>query len=173
MKEVTAMQTVEKGTPIKLSMMDDFFDRVRATYDRVALRAYEIFESNGKQPGHGLEDWLKAESELLRPVHLEMVDSGKALVVRGEVPGFKDDEIEVNVEPRRLTITGQRERKDESQKGKTVYTEIHSDQILRVVELPIVVDSEKTTATLKNGVLELEMPKIVAPKNIKVEQTAA
>ncbi len=36
------------------------------TADEIAQRAYEIFEARGGEPGHDLDDWLQAESELLR-----------------------------------------------------------------------------------------------------------
>ena len=36
------------------------------TIDEIAQRAYEIFLARGGEPGHDLDDWLQAESELLR-----------------------------------------------------------------------------------------------------------
>jgi hypothetical protein len=36
------------------------------TTEEIALRAYEIFVARGGGPGHDLDDWLQAESELLR-----------------------------------------------------------------------------------------------------------
>jgi hypothetical protein len=36
------------------------------TTEEIAERAYEIFVARGGQPGHELDDWLQAESELLR-----------------------------------------------------------------------------------------------------------
>jgi DUF2934 family protein len=36
------------------------------TTEEIAQRAYEIFVARGRQPGHDLDDWLQAESELLR-----------------------------------------------------------------------------------------------------------
>ena len=36
------------------------------TTEEIAQRAYEIFVARGEQPGHDLDDWLQAESELLR-----------------------------------------------------------------------------------------------------------
>jgi Protein of unknown function (DUF2934) len=34
-------------------------------HGRIALRAYQIFEERGRKPGHSMEDWLKAEQEVL------------------------------------------------------------------------------------------------------------
>ena len=105
--------------------------------------------------------------DMLHPVHVKMVEAEDSLEVKAEVPGFSEKEIEVSVEPRRLTITGKRETETqrEEKKGKTVYSEFCSNQILRIVDLPASVDAEKTTATLKNGVLQLTMPKAAKAKS--------
>jgi mannose/cellobiose epimerase-like protein (N-acyl-D-glucosamine 2-epimerase family) len=42
--------------------------RMKQVYEAVARRAYELFEGRSYQPGHDVEDWLRAESELLCPV---------------------------------------------------------------------------------------------------------
>jgi hypothetical protein len=36
------------------------------TAEEIAQRAYEIFVGRGGEPGHEIDDWLQAESELLR-----------------------------------------------------------------------------------------------------------
>lgn len=36
--------------------------------ERIARRAYELYEQRGRQGGHDVEDWLKAEQQLLREV---------------------------------------------------------------------------------------------------------
>ena len=90
------------------------------------------------------------------------------------MPGFTTKDLQVSVEPDYLTITGKRETKEEREKeGKVVYSERCADEILRVINLPAAVDPAKVTATLKDGVLEMEMPKAVPPKKIKIEPKAA
>ena len=174
MKGSAALQPVKEPTPLKFVTKDDLFDRVQEIYDSIARRAFELFEGNGQIFGRELEDWLRAESELLHPVHIEVADVGDSLSVRAEVPGFTVKDLEVSVEPERLTITGKRETKGERKKGgKAVYTERCADEILRVIDLPAAVDTTKVAATLKDGVLELEMPKAALAKKIKVEPKAA
>jgi hypothetical protein len=36
---------------------------------KIATRAYEIFERRGKVPGHDVDDWLKAEAEVVWELH--------------------------------------------------------------------------------------------------------
>ncbi len=172
-KSVTALQPMREGLPIRLVPPDDLFDRLRETYDSIARRAFEIFESSGQTFGHDLGDWFRAESELLHPVHLDIAESGNALTVRAEVPGFSAKEIEVSVEPRRLTISGKRETKEERKTGKTIYSERCADQILRVLDLPAEIDTGKVEATLRDGILELAMPKAAEAKKIRVEPKVA
>jgi HSP20 family molecular chaperone IbpA len=142
-------------------------------YDRIALRAFEIFDGGGRLQGRDLADWLQAEVEFLHPVHVEVSDSSGALAVRAEIPGFKANELQINVEPRRVTISGKRETKGESKNEKTIRCETCSDQILRVLELTTAVDPEKVKATLKDGVLVLEMPKVPPAPLVKGESTGA
>ena len=52
--------------------------------------------------------------DLLHPVHVNIAESGESLEVKAEVPGFSEKEIEVSVEPSRLTITGKRETETKS-----------------------------------------------------------
>jgi hypothetical protein len=39
--------------------------RLCPTHDEIALLAYSLYESRGRQEGHQMEDWLRAEQELV------------------------------------------------------------------------------------------------------------
>jgi len=169
-----AVQRAEEK-PVRVTPVKNLMDRINKMSQAIAQRAYEIFEGNGRKFGHDLDDWFKAEMDMLHPVHVNIAESGNNLEVKAEVPGFNEKEIEVSVEPNRLTISGKRETETtkEEKKGKTVYSEFCSNQILRIVDLPASVDAEKTTATLQNGVLQLTMPKAVKAKTIEIKPSAA
>jgi HSP20 family molecular chaperone IbpA len=143
--------------------------RIEEVHNSIARRAFEIFEGSGRWPGRELDDWLRAESELLHPMHLELAESDSNITVRAEVPGFSTKELEINVEPQRLTVIGKRESKEETKKGKTVYSEFCANEILRVVDLPAQVDPSNVNANLKDGILHIELAKAAPPKTIRVE----
>jgi HSP20 family protein len=169
----TAVQVAKQPTSVTPIAFENLFERANSMLNAISRRAYEIFESNGRLFGRDLEDWFRAERELLHPVHVHVTESGDALEVKAEVPGFSEKELEINVEPRRLVITGKRETKKEEKKGKTVYSEACSDQIMRMIDLPADVETEKVTATLKNGVLELNLPKSTKARSVRIEPKAA
>jgi HSP20 family protein len=162
---------------LKLVPPAELFERVGKIYDSVARRAFELFESNGRNIGHDLEHWLRAEAELLHPVHVNMTEGTEGLTVRAEVPGFAANELDVSIEPRRLTISGKRQTKEERKEKKTIFRETCSDEIMRVIDLPVTVDAAKASATLHEGVLELKMPKAEpaakVPIQVKVPNTDA
>jgi HSP20 family molecular chaperone IbpA len=170
----SAVQRTEEK-PVTITPIENLMDRINRISKAITQRAYEIFEGKGRNFGHDLDDWFKAEADLLHPVHVNVVDAGENLEVKAEVPGFSEKEIEVSVEPGRLTITGKRETetRKEDKKGKTVYAESCSNQILRIVDLPASVDAEKTTATLKNGILQLTMPKAARAKIVEIKPKVA
>jgi HSP20 family protein len=146
----------------------DLFKRTEQFLDQVARRAFEIFESNGRKLGHDLEDWFKAESELFRPTQVKIAETASDVTVRAEVPGFTAEDLEVALEPRRLTITGKHQTKQEKKEEKTVYTETTSEQLFRVVNLPTAVDVDKAETTLQKGILELKAPKASPPKKLQI-----
>ena len=158
---------------LKLVPPADLFDRMGKIYDSVARRAFELFEHNGRSLGRDLEDWLRAEAELLHPVPVDISDTEKELAVRAEVPGFTAKDLEISIEPRRLTISGKRETREERKDKKVIYREHCSDQIMRVVALPAAVDGERASATIKDGMLEVNMPKAAPAKKVPVQAKEA
>ncbi len=168
-----AVKSEERIAPFKVTEFDRIFDRMHEMQEMIARRAFELFEMGGRIFGRDLDNWFKAESELLHPVSISIEDTDEGLKVEAEVPGFKAEELDVSVEPRRLTITGKREIEKEEKKGKTVYSERSAERILRVVDLPVEVDAEKVSALLRDGILEFALPKAVPAKKITIETKAA
>jgi HSP20 family protein len=168
------VKSEEHLAPFKVTEFQKIFDRMREMHDLISRRAFELFEKGGRNLGRDLDNWFKAESELLHPVSISIDETDEGLKVEAEVPGFRAEELEVSVEPHRLTITGKRKaEKEEKKKGKTVYSERSTERILRVVELPVEVNTEAVSAVLKDGVLEFTMPKAVPAKKITIEKQAA
>jgi HSP20 family protein len=177
MAEKTKLAETAKSSktpaPMKLVPAADLFDRMQRLYDSVARRAFEIFEGDGRTFGRELQHWFQAESELLHPVHVRVTEADGKVTVNAEVPGFTEKDLEISVEPRRLTISGKRETKEERKDQKTIYSERCSNQILRVVDLPVEVDASKASATLSNGMLELEIPKAAPAKKVPIQMKVA
>ena len=138
------------------------YNRMNELYDTIARRAFELFEDDGRIVGRDLDHWFKAESELLHPAHVRIRESDEAITIDAEVPGFGANELQLSLEPRRLTISGKKQSSTEEKRGKVLYSERCSSELLRSVELPVEVNASRATATLNNGILELTAPKLAA-----------
>ena len=171
-QSATAMQPAKGSVPVRQSP-GDLFEQFNNIYDSITRRAFELFEGNGRWLGRDLDDWLRAEAELLHPLPLEIRESDGSIIVKAEVPGFAPKDIEINVEPRSLKIAGKRESREEEKRGKTLRSEWSADQILRDVDLPVDVDTAKASATLKDGILTIELPKAAHAKSVRIEPKTA
>lgn len=141
---------------------EKLFEQMKEFSQEVAQRAYSFFEGRGSEPGHDLEDWFQAESELLRRVPVETSETDAEFKVRAEAPGFSADEIKVSVEPCCLMISGKTEALTESSAENPSFSEQRASMFCHTLDLPSEVDPAQAQATLSEGILELTLPK--APK---------
>jgi HSP20 family molecular chaperone IbpA len=148
----------------KLFVDDPFFECVQEINDLIARRAYELFESSGRAHGSDREHWLRAESEILHPMPLEITDTEAEISVRAEVPGFGAKHLQIGVTPRRLFILGEHEGALERREGKNVRSGHQRDLILGTLELSTKVDSDRVKATVDDGLLEVTLPKAQVAK---------
>jgi HSP20 family protein len=169
MKSQQGIQPTKQQAPANPIFVEaeKLFEQMKEFSQSVARRAYEYFEARGREFGHDLEDWFRAESELMRRVPVEVKEADGQITVRAEVPGFAPDEIKISVEPQRLVISGKSEKTTE--KEQTLISEFRSNQFCRELRLPAEVEPDKTTAVLKDGVLELVFAKAAESKPVAVE----
>ncbi len=158
---------------------EKLLEEMKEVSQSVAKRAYELFDTRGRELGHELEDWFRAEFEVLRWVPVELKEADGKFVVRAEVPGFNAADLKISVEPKQLTISGKKEETKEEPKegpkeGKDAnryFSEFRANQFCRTLNLPKAVDTTQAQAALKDGVLELTLPKaaVSEPVNVSVK----
>ncbi|MCI0392706.1 MAG: Hsp20 family protein [Acidobacteria bacterium] len=148
---------------------EKLFEQMKEFSQSIAQRAFEFFEARGREFGHDLEDWFRAESELMRRVPVEIKETENQITVRAEVPGFAANEVKISVEPQQLVLSGKSEKTTEEKKEQTVFSEFRLNQFYRELRLPAQVDPARTTASLKDGILEIVLVKAAESKAINVE----
>jgi HSP20 family protein len=102
-------------------------------------------------------------------VKFHISESGEQLTAHAEVPGFNRQEIKVSLEPRRLSISGKAELREDHHFGKHTHSLRHAQLMFRVIDLPCEVDLSKAKATFNDGTLEVVMPKAAPAKSVRVE----
>ena len=95
------------------------------------------------------------------------------LVIRAEVPGVLMEDMDVRIENGVLTLHGERKQEGDIKEGDAHRMERVYGQFTRSFSLPTTVDAEKVTATYKDGVLEVTVPKAETAKPKSIEIKAA
>jgi HSP20 family molecular chaperone IbpA len=88
-----AVQLAPEPTSLKVVEPNAFFDRINRIRKEITRRASEIFESDGRRIGHGMDRWFQAEAEMLHPVGVSITELDDALNIQAEVLGFKPNEL--------------------------------------------------------------------------------
>lgn len=169
-KEVkTEVATPEKGSALqKLTpmhamspfeemerMMESFFPR---SWSRPSLWERPFMGGLG----------LPFEGRLPR---VDVIDRDEEVLVRAEVPGVDKKDIEISVSENTVTINGKTSHEEKEEKGNYYRCEVTRGVFSRTVALPGEVDADKAQTSLKDGVLELTLPKVAKSKRhtIKLE----
>jgi HSP20 family protein len=104
----------------------------------------------------------------------EVKETKEGYLFKADVPGVKESDLDIQYTGNRLTISGKREQ-DREEKSDTYYTYERSyGTFTRAFTLPEGVDADHIHAEMKEGVLNLVVPKKpeAQPKKISLKPTA-
>ena len=121
--------------------------------------------------------WSKQGGEELRegawqpPV--DIYEDENAVIIKAELPGIDQKDIEVRIEDNTLTIRGERKHEEEVRKENYHRVERYYGGFQRSFSIPATIHQEKVRASSDKGVLTITLPKReeVKPKQITVEVT--
>ena len=89
---------------------------------------------------------------------IDLYQNNDNLIAVVELPGMRKEEIEISLHDGTLTIAG--ERKSEASNGeKAERTERYVGKFRRSIALPVRVDANKVSATYRDGILTVTLPK--------------
>jgi HSP20 family protein len=100
---------------------------------------------------------------------LDLYQNTENVVAVVELPGMRKEDIEISLQDGTLTISGER-KEDAPQKEGATRTERCTGKFRRSVTLPTQVDVNKVSATYKDGILTVTLPKAeeAKPKQIQI-----
>jgi HSP20 family protein len=140
------------------------WDRSLAELRRQMSQLLDDFDSDW--PSTSLFGWGKTWPRI------NLADAGDKVLVTAEVPGLSEKDVNVAFEQEVLSITG--ERRIEAPEGYSIHRQERGDfKFARSIAMPCKVEAEKATATVRNGVLTVALPKIpeAQPKRIEVRSS--
>ncbi|GIW44319.1 MAG: heat-shock protein Hsp20 [Candidatus Binatia bacterium] len=121
------------------------------------------------------EVWRPLREFELKVPAVDVYEEGDDLVVKAELPGLTKDQIDISLTDKTLTIKGEKQRSEEVKEKDYYRSERTFGSFTRTITLPVEVKADAATATLKDGVLEIRLPKTEEPgkRPRKIEVQAA
>jgi HSP20 family protein len=126
-----------------------------------------VFDAPAQPNGGTLRRWMPA---------MDLVETEEHFVLRADLPGLAEDAVNIEVEDRVLTISGERKAEHETTKEGYHRVERAFGAFSRSLTLPEGIDPEAVSASFDRGVLEVRIPKpeqrkprkiSIAPKTIE------
>jgi len=119
----------------------------------------------------GRTPFRMAATEAMWSPLVDVHETKDSILLQVELPGVKQEDIQVSIEGDTLTLKGERKRETEVKEDQYHRVERSYGRFERSILLPSVVDSGRVKATYRDGVLGIQLPKKeeAKPKEIKVE----
>jgi HSP20 family protein len=127
------------------------FESLRKEMDRLLERFWE--GDFPALPGFGA--WSPA---------LDLAETKDTITVKAEVPGMDPKDIQLSLQENTLTIKGEKKQEKEEKDEHVYRAERSYGAFARMIRLPISVDGGKASASFKNGLLTVTLPKAPAAK---------
>lgn len=121
-----------------------------------------------------LSDIVGSDFTFTQP-SVNIIENDDYFDVEVAAPGLKKDDFNIEVNRDNLTISARKEEKtEETTEGKVTRSEFNYSSFTRSFYLPETVDANGITATYKEGILKLQLPKkeeakVKAPKTIEIK----
>lgn len=100
---------------------------------------------------------------------IDMFERQGKIVVQADLPGMKQEDIDIFLEGAMLVIHGRRQEEKEIKEDDYYCSERAVGEFSRAISLPEGVKIDAIEATYKNGVLKIEMPRVEAQETQKIK----
>jgi HSP20 family protein len=100
---------------------------------------------------------------------IDVMEKDKEYIVKAELPGVKEEDVDISISGNMLTISGEKETESETKKKGYYYSESSYGSFSRSVTIPSNVNTDKIEACYDKGILEITLPKTAEAKTKKVK----
>ena len=138
------------------------------------LAPFRVFERMRREIGRFWDSFFerrpaRAEEEGEFLPALDLSETDNELVVKCEVPGLEPKDIDISLSNGMLTIKGEKKQEREEKKADYHLVERSYGSFTRSIQLPKEVQSDKISASYKNGILKINLPKSEEAKKKEIK----
>jgi HSP20 family molecular chaperone IbpA len=157
------------GQRIGLKKTESILDELNRMHDDISRRAYDLFQQQGLFSG-ALDDWLRAERELVWRPAVELRQKGAKIELLAAIAGVEAKDLDVQVTPEDILITAKTEHHHDTKEETVHVSEFKEGRLFRSVHLPARIDPDSVKADYRNGLLRLTAAVAkVTPRKVDVQ----
>jgi HSP20 family protein len=124
-------------------------------------RLEEAFSDGWRFPSRWeAPDWSRFSKLKYLTPRVDIVDRDDDILVRADVPGVKKEHLDVTLTDNTITIKGKTSEEKKEEKGDYFRSETMKGSFSRTMYLPSDVDGSRAESTIKDGMLEVVVPKL-------------
>ena len=133
-----------------------------------------LFDRLSHQFAEASHSWDKSDSwnipMITGPMRADLIDRNGDYVVTVDMPGFDRNEVSVSLTDQQLTISAESELDAPQEELEFIRREREHKSAKRTIALPEPVDEDAVSATMKNGVLTILLPKVstATPRDVEI-----
>jgi HSP20 family molecular chaperone IbpA len=144
------------------SKSNSVFEEMKILAERVRDRAYQLFEGRSGENGSDLEDWFKAEREMIWAPESDLIEKKDKFELQISVPGFEPKDVSVTALRDAVVVRAESTHKHDKTEGDVRFCEFGERSLFRRFDLPAPINVDLVTANLDKGVLKLTATKAEA-----------
>lgn len=160
-KELPCRVLQSKNFVIRSKPTLPFFVNYRKSWMRRNVERL-VFSRRGAVPGADLDDWLRAEREIVWSPQAELVEGEKEVRIQIAAPGLEPGRIHVTALPETIIVKGETAYKHKGGEGAVQFCEFSEKTLFRRFELDNRIEVERVSATLEKGILRIAAPKAMS-----------
>lgn len=139
------------------------------TTPTAALEPYRVMRDLLRWDPFREVNWMPGDTALAFVPTFEVKETKGSYLFKADLPGIKEEDLEINLLGNRLTISGKREQERKEDTDSYHLMERSYGAFSRTFNLPEEVEADHIHAELKDGVLNLSIPKQPESKPQKVK----
>ncbi len=99
---------------------------------------------------------------------IDIFETPEGILIIAEIAGVEKEDLEIEINSRAIRMSGRRAPSPSTDKGRYRLAEIQYGVFERVLQLPVMIDPEKVTASYKKGLLQVHLTKLTREMAYKI-----
>lgn len=167
-KEKTAREIKKPHEEITLYTARDLerdFNRLMNRFER----AFEDFWGTSTKLGRELSEARESMFTFMNMPTLDLEDQGKSYRLTVDLPGFKKEDVQVELTDDSVIVNAKQSKLQEEQRKNYIRRERSAQAFYRKIQLPEPIRPDDATGALNDGILEVTLPKMQPKETKKLE----